>query len=112
MSPLSNWRRGCIINRSYVAGVINQCHKYVVKTSVRYGHRGAPASGVWCTSKRAAPECSWKEEVLLIDDLPILSGIIKLDQKGMDEQRSSPSKLNLKQLSVSTSARLLVEVAV
>ena len=24
--------------------------------------------------------------VLLIDDLPILSGIIKLDQKGMDEQ--------------------------
>lgn len=29
----------------------------------------------------------WKEvEVLLIDDLPILSGIIKLDQKGMDEQ--------------------------
>lgn len=28
----------------------------------------------------------WKEvEVLLIDDLPILSGIIKLDQKGMDE---------------------------
>lgn len=29
----------------------------------------------------------WKEvEVLLIDDLPIPPGIIKLDQKGMDEQ--------------------------
>ena len=94
-----------------MAGAINQCHKYVVKTSVRYEHRGAPASGVWCTSKRAALECPWKE-VLLIDDLPILSGIIKLDQKGMDEQGSSPSKLNLKQLSVSTSVRLLVEVAV